>query len=1004
MRLCRYLLAAVLMLGAISNVAAQAPVEAKLLITPPEARVEPGQGIKFQALVVNSQGGAIRIDKITWSAAPENLGKIGEDGFFMAGRDEGEVKIFAKAQVGTATYAGEARVIIGKGQILPVRIVVEPGEAIVPPLGTQQFKAVIITAGRPPEPAGRVKWEFVPDNLAKIEPNNGLLQAGDKTGVGVVVAFVELEGKVYRGEARVIIASATASLAGTVKDQKSGNPIEKAVVWAEYIGPFRFARRVETDAQGNYALEKLLAGIYVLRAEARNYLPEFYQNAEQFEQSTPVRLADKESKKSIDFTLSMGATISGIVTNDSDAKTPIAGAHVVAILVVQPEVKHNAITDEKGNYTLSPLPKGTFAVFAEAAGHKGEFYKDKRDLLSADHVSVQDEQKVGDVNFTLATASAISGKVLDAVSKAPIAKALVSIHVLINSSNQPRLLINVPTNERGEFIASVPPGFYVVAAEQRGFHKEFFKEERDFLKATPVQVFENKHTSDIDFTMDKLATVTGTVKDEATGKPIAGAIVTAFQERPTTDALIGKDELRLPYVAKTDENGNYKLEGVRAGKFFVVTNARGYLPEYWKEAAALKDAKPVDVAESGNVEKIDFTLVQGGAIAGAAVSAADQKPIAGASIQIFAKGQNAPLLRSVTGRDGKYRLEGLLSGEYIVFASAEGFNGLYYKDTERRDNATPVKVEAPKETADINFQLKPFDRRGGTVAGAVVSEADKNPVSHALVLLVPMSTTNPGPQPPLFAQADEFGKYKISGVPVGKYVALAFAARFISEYYDNAKTFREAKIFGVENNVVDHVDFALTPAQRGLYQITGNVRYKNQTRGAENVIVQALDNGVIIATALSGSDGSFTIEEMPAGEFKVSATSTTGEAEQQVPVTVGEGRNVANVLLTLGTTSVQDAAAEIPTKFELEQNYPNPFNPETTIKYHLPARVNVTLRIYNALGQELRTLVNNVQDIGVYTATWDGKDNNGRQLSTGLYLFRLEAGEVVMTRKMAMVK
>lgn len=1004
MRFCRYLFVALLMLGVIANVGAQAPMETKLIVTPPEARVEPGQGIKFQALVVNSQGGAIRIDKITWSVAPGNLGTIGEDGFFMAGRDEGEVKILAKAQVGAMTYAGEANVVIGKGLVLPVRIVVEPGESIVPLLGTQQFKAVIAMPNRPPEPAARVRWEFTPDLLAKIEPNSGLLQAGDHIGTGVVVAFVEVEGRVYRGEARVIIASATAALSGTVKEQKSGNPIEKAVVWADYIGPFRFARRIETDANGNYTLEKLLAGIYVLRAEARNYLPEFYQEAAQFEQSTPVRLAAEESKTGVDFTLSMGAVISGTVTNDTDAKAPLAGAHVVAILVVRPEVKHNAITDEKGGYTLSPLPKGTYAVFTEAAGYKGEFYKDKRDLIAADHVSVQDEQKVDGVDFALATANAITGKVIDAVSKAPVAKALVSIHALINASNQPRLLLNVPTNERGEYTATVPPGFYVVSAEQRGFHKEFFKEEREFNKATPVQVFENKHTTEIDFTLDKLAAITGTVKDEATGNPIGSAIVTAFQERPTTDALIDKNELRLPYVAKTDENGNYRIEGVRAGKFFVQAAARGYLVEFWKEAATLKDAQPVEVPESGDVEKIDFTLGQGGAIVGVVVGTVENKPLAGASIQVFLRAQNTPILRGVAGRDGKYRIDGLPSGEYILFASAEGFNGLYYKDVERRDGATPVKVEAPKETADIDFHLKPFDRRGGTVAGVVVSEADKNPVSHAFVLLLAMNATNSGLQPPLFTQADELGHYKIAGIPPGKYVALVYAPRFISEYYDNAKTFREAKILSVENNVLENINFALTPAQRGLYQIAGNVRYKNQARGAENVIVQALDSGVIIATALTGNDGSFMLDEMPAGEFKISATSTTGDAEQQVPVTVGEGRSVANVLLTLGTTSVKEAAAEIPTKFELEQNYPNPFNPETTIKYHVPMRVNVTLRVYNALGQELRTLVNSLQDAGVYTATWDGKDNNGRQLSTGLYLFRLEAGDVVMTRKMAMVK
>ncbi|MCG3119725.1 MAG: hypothetical protein ALAOOOJD_02236 [bacterium] len=387
------------------------------------------------------------------------------------------------------------------------------------------------------------------------------------------------------------------------------------------------------------------------------------------------------------------------------------------------------------------------------------------------------------------------------------------------------------------------------------------------------------------------------------------------------------------------------------------------------------------------------------------VSAADQKPIAGAVVQIFLKANaSVPIGRSQTGRDGNYRIDGLPSGEYLVFASAAGFAGLYYKDAEQRENATPVKVEAPNETVGINFELKPFTPRGGVIAGSVISEADKNPIPHAFVLVISMSTVSNVPAHPLFAMADEFGQYKISGVPAGKYVAVASAPRFISEFFENANSFREAKVFAVDNNVVDGISFSLAPAQRGPYQIAGRVRHKNLGRGAENAIVQALDNGVIIATALTGDDGSFSLDEMPAGEFKISATSATGDAEQAVPVSVGNGRSVGNVELTLGTTSVKETAAEVPTKFELEQNFPNPFNPETSIKYHLPARTNVTLRVYNALGQEVRTLISALQEAGVYAATWDGKDNNGRQLSTGLYLFRLEAGDFVMTRKMAMVK
>jgi hypothetical protein len=333
---------------------------------------------------------------------------------------------------------------------------------------------------------------------------------------------------------------------------------------------------------------------------------------------------------------------------------------------------------------------------------------------------------------------------------------------------------------------------------------------------------------------------------------------------------------------------------------------------------------------------------------------------------------------------------------------------------ERRENATPVKVEAPEETGDINFQLKPFDRPGGAIAGVVVSAVDEIPIPHAFVLAIPVSASNNNPTPPLFAMADEFGKYQINGVPAGSYVAVAAAPRFVSEFYENARSFREATVFAVENSIVGKVNFSLAPAQRGPYQIIGRVRHQLQNRGVENVIVQALEDDIIIATALAGADGSFILEDMPAGEFKLSATSPNGDAEQQVPVSVSNGLNATNVELVLGTTGVKEPGATVPNKFDLEQNFPNPFvsaaasrlagNPETSIKYHLPVRANVTLRIYNALGQEVRTLVSQVQDAGVYSARWDGKDNKSRQLAAGIYLFRLEAGDFVMTRKMAMVK
>ncbi len=95
----------------------------------------------------------------------------------------------------------------------------------------------------------------------------------------------------------------------------------------------------------------------------------------------------------------------------------------------------------------------------------------------------------------------------------------------------------------------------------------------------------------------------------------------------------------------------------------------------------------------------------------------------------------------------------------------------------------------------------------------------------------------------------------------------------------------------------------------------------------------------------------------------------------------------------------------IPTAYELPQNFPNPFNPVTTIRYGLPKAESVTLKIYNLLGAEVATLVDNEpKAAGYHVAIWDGRNKNGGVIASGVYVYRLQAGSFVMTKKMAVVK
>jgi len=103
------------------------------------------------------------------------------------------------------------------------------------------------------------------------------------------------------------------------------------------------------------------------------------------------------------------------------------------------------------------------------------------------------------------------------------------------------------------------------------------------------------------------------------------------------------------------------------------------------------------------------------------------------------------------------------------------------------------------------------------------------------------------------------------------------------------------------------------------------------------------------------------------------------------------------------TTDVVDNSVQ-PKQFELENNYPNPFNPTTTLTYAVPRESNVALVIYNVLGQKVRTLVSDFKTAGKYSVVWNGLDDNGNAVSSGVYLYSLISGDVTLVKKMIMLK
>jgi len=117
--------------------------------------------------------------------------------------------------------------------------------------------------------------------------------------------------------------------------------------------------------------------------------------------------------------------------------------------------------------------------------------------------------------------------------------------------------------------------------------------------------------------------------------------------------------------------------------------------------------------------------------------------------------------------------------------------------------------------------------------------------------------------------------------------------------------------------------------------------------------------------------------------YKLEDVSITGEKTQHDPITVFVTR---------------------PKDFRLYQNYPNPFNPKTHIEYQLPKQTRISLKIYNIMGQEVRTLVDEVKEAGYHSVIWNGLDNNGTPITSGIYYYRMVTDSHVEVKKMVLLR
>ncbi len=428
----------------------------------------------------------------------------------------------------------------------------------------------------------------------------------------------------------------------------------------------------------------------------------------------------------------------------------------------------------------------------------------------------------------------------------------------------------------------------------------------------------------------------------------------------------------------------------------------------------------VNVSEKMPI-KIDFykDTLKEGTITGQITDGVN--PIANAEVYFFLEGNY--IIRNVfTDANGNYT-KYLPTGRYTVGAIADSYYVSFYdsKTNPFRSNLITLKSG---QTRNVNFTLNKIDYSGSGISGHVLDSLSHALLKRAIIIVrkgdhTPNKIVN-GSIPEISKSniaadtsriytgiLNKDGTYSIEGIKEpGYYYIQSFSDYYVPTYYSKKKTsvfWQRADSIYI-NSDVNNVDIYMPrDSSIGGGTISGNILTSPSSSTVLNDVVvyaKSTTNNLLYNYGLSKDDGTYRVTNLPYGNYDLVAQKIG------LPDALAKNINInPNSFDTIGVdisfiiTSIVDNT-KTPNTFELSQNYPNPFNPSTKIKYSIPSVGTslmkfVQLKIYDILGREVATLVNQNQSPGNYEVTFNASKlshgNNG--LASGVYIYQLRVSD-----------
>ena len=965
-----------------------------LSIVPNQVKLEPRETVAFRAIAFNDRYQPQKIDNIEWELFPEDLGRISEDGFFIAGQNPAEGRVIAKGHIAGESVRAAASVIIIPSDN-PVTVTIKPEKAFILPGEQQQFNLIAKSKKGILLQTERVKWFVDPPALGNMD-EAGLFTAGERNGRGKVIALATITGVAHRTTAPVFVGDKpNAWISGTVTNE-NGDPIADVRLEATKLTPPLFSKQTRTDSEGIYTLGRLLPGQYVVKAFSKEYVPEFYQNAYSNDEATIITITKDDSLTGFDFELETGARITGSVKEDSGQ--PLENALITFYSPLAPRYRAHAISDENGNYSLNGLRPGDYVAFANKQGFLRQYFDQQSTAENAQLIEVTLDQDLQGIDFNLSVTHALTGTIVSSTDDTPVRGAIIMVAKEANAplpGKRDKWLRKTRSGKDGKFAMQLSPGRYWVMAAADSFQAELYDNALSIDEATLVEITEDQHT-EIHMILDPLGSLTGTIIDSESGEPIEGAIIRIFSENR-------KSAHKPVYHGNSDDQGNYTLSAIQSGSYKMVVQAAGYIKEYYDNARFIHDATLIEIT-AAQTKTIDIDLSKGSSLAGGIKDNETEMPLAGATVTLISTSDRRIQHKTKSNKDGEYTLDGITAGNYLLKVRHPQYFPEWYKDAETRDEAKEIEINALTELQGLDLELERRPRFNGSVTGTVIDSTSGLPVEGAKIVAMPRSFARP-----VRAISDAEGKYELTGLEAGVYSLACHAEGFLVSFYENASNWKNAeKIRVPKDGQITGIDFRLGVQDEGGYTVQGEI-VDETGLALEGTLVMALDADHMIASTLTDEKGSYTLQNLPIGSFKISA-QTPQEINSQIldPVDVSTAAEAVAANMVIAISTEVNSSQSLPDQFTLEQNYPNPFNPTTEITFALPEQAEVTLSIFNILGQPVKTLYNGVKQAGTHSVTWEGRNERGALMASGTYFYRMtvitNGQTITQNRRMMLLK